>query len=72
MSYVTYNKLVGEADNGKQLPDEEVNILLEHYKESWKNRLYVHFTCLSTQKECVRIKPPCLCFCGHSFKAHQW
>lgn len=72
MSYLTYNKLVGEADGGKELSKEQFNELLQKYHNSWSNRLYVHFARLDGKRECVRVKPPCMCFCGHHFKSHEW
>ena len=75
---MTYDKLVGEADGGKQLPDEEIGRLLELYKASWKDgkRLYVHWTRTGAggerERECIRVKPGCACMCGHKFKAHTW
>ncbi|KAL4495486.1 hypothetical protein ABPG72_020227 [Tetrahymena utriculariae] len=72
MNYYTYNKLVGEADGGKELSKEQFQEILQKYHESWQNRVYVHFARTDVFKECVRVKPPCLCFCGHHFKTHEW
>ncbi|KRX05519.1 hypothetical protein PPERSA_12697 [Pseudocohnilembus persalinus] len=72
ISYLTYNKLVGESDGGKQLSQKEFDQLLQKYHDSWENRLYVHFARKDILKECIRVKPPCFCFCGHTFKSHEW
>ncbi|CAM9906076.1 unnamed protein product [Discosporangium mesarthrocarpum] len=71
VSYFLYNKLVGEADGGRQLPEEEFRQLLKAYHDSWEDRIYVHWR-NSEGRECIRVKGPCLCLCGHTFKAHKW
>ncbi|CAM9443010.1 unnamed protein product [Phaeothamnion confervicola] len=68
---MTYNKLVGEADCGNELPAEDFAELLQRYTDSWENRLAVRWR-NAAGRDCVRIKPSCWCMCGHTFKAHAW
>jgi hypothetical protein len=72
LSLLTYNKLVGEADGGKELPEKEVRELLDKYKNSWENRIYVNYCRTRDRKECVRITPQSGCMCGHAFRSHEW
>jgi hypothetical protein len=68
-----YNKLVGEADNGKELPREEFQKLLDLYAETRKDRLYVFWRNKTTLKECMRVgSPNFLCTCKHMYRAHAW
>ena len=68
-----YNKLVGEADGGKELPREEVEQLKEIYKKSWENRPYIYWMRKTpSRRECIRIRPQNKCHCSHTFKSHEW
>uniref|UniRef100_A0A0G4FQU2 Protein FAM221A n=1 Tax=Chromera velia CCMP2878 TaxID=1169474 RepID=A0A0G4FQU2_9ALVE len=71
VSFMTYDKLVGEADGGEELPPSEMRAVLEKYKQSWNNRQVVRWISPSGS-ECVRVKPNCLCWCGHAYKTHEW
>ena len=65
-------QLVGEADGGRELPKSEFKKLLGLYHSSWGDkRVYVHWR-NSGGRDCIRVKGPCFCFCGHTFKAHAW
>ena len=73
VSFLVYDKLVGDSDGGRKLPPEQVQELLQKYHNSWQDRLYVHWTADNgAGKECVRVKGNCMCFCGHNFKSHAW
>jgi len=76
LSFFTYNKLVGDADGGQELPKEEFAELVDKYQASWSDgsRLYVTWACvtLGRERECIRCKPNFLCLCGHRLNAHAW
>ena len=72
LSLLTYNKLVGESDGGVELPEHQVQVLVQKYKDSWENRIYVTFCRASDGKQCFRIKPQSACYCGHAYRSHEW
>lgn len=75
LSYFTYNKLVGDADGGKELPKEQFEELVDRYHASWQDgsRMYVTWACTAPgrERECIRCKPNFSCFCGHRLNAHD-
>ena len=71
--FLIYNKVVGEADGGKELTVDEFEKLKDLYSESWKNRLYVYWLRTKpSRRDCRRIRPQNKCHCGHTFKSHEW
>ena len=71
--FLIYNKVVGEADGGKELSVEEFEKLKNLYSESWNNRLYVYWLRVKpSRRDCRRIRPQNKCHCGHTFKSHEW
>merc|ERR1719326_2670162 len=65
--YVEYNRLVGEADGGKLLPEREYAAL--RAKAHAAERLFVTWR-NPDGLECVTVGPDSRCKCGHSYKAH--
>ena len=72
LSLLTYNKLVGESDGGVELSEKKIKVLVEKYKQSWENRIYVTFNRKKDNKQCFRCKPQSNCMCGHAFRSHEW
>lgn len=67
-----YNMLVGEADGGVPLPEEEYRKLEKRCAKAAEDRLFCTWRNMETQMDCVNVGPMTRCFCGHSYRAHAF
>ena len=66
---ITIISIVGNADNGKMMSEQEFEEFKNNVREARKNRLYVCWRNADGQ-DCRTIGPSSQCFCGHRFKDH--
>ncbi|KAJ1462792.1 hypothetical protein M885DRAFT_610819 [Pelagophyceae sp. CCMP2097] len=72
-AYEIYNLLVGESDGGSTLPERAFEDLkLKARRALEDGRLFVSWRHRATRMDCVNVGPHSKCFCGHSYKAHEW
>jgi len=70
-AYYTYNKIVGDDDNGKLFSEKEYQDYCKNIaSKRSENRLYVSWV-NSTGFECRAIGPETRCFCGHRYRQHK-
>ena len=63
--------IVGNADNGKMMNEQEFEEFKQNIREARKNRLYVVWR-NSQGQDCRTIGPSSQCFCGHRYKEHNF
>lgn len=68
-AYVEYNNIVGNADGGKMMSEQEFEEFKNNVREARKNRLYVTWR-NRDGVDCKNIGPASKCFCGHRYKEH--
>eukprot|EP00753_Platysulcus_tardus_P020572 PLAT8233.1.p1 GENE.PLAT8233.1~~PLAT8233.1.p1 ORF type:complete len:471 (+),score=103.19 PLAT8233.1:37-1449(+) len=68
-AYFEYRSIVGDADGGELLSEEEYAAFRARALEARKNRLYVSWRNSDTV-DCKLIGPSSRCFCGHRYKDH--
>ena len=71
-SFWRYNQLVGESDGGECLSEAAYSQLKARAREAAKDRLFCTWRNLSTGMDCVAVGPMSRCFCGHSYRAHDF
>lgn len=70
-AYVHYERVVGDADNGSLLSNEEFARFEERAKrERGTNRVYAHLR-NADGLDCKAIGPQSLCVCNHRFREHS-
>lgn len=68
-AYIEYNNIVGNADGGNMMSEEEFAAYKDQVREARKNRLYVVWR-NAKGVDCKTMGPQSQCFCGHRFKEH--
>ena len=71
-AYHRYNMIVGEADGGNPLPEQQYRKLEKRCLEAAKDRLFCTWRNMKTGMDCVNVGPMTRCFCGHSYRAHAF
>eukprot|EP00959_Pyramimonas_sp_CCMP1952_P037357 781541-Pyramimonas_sp.AAC.2 len=70
-AYLEYERIVGSADNGVMLSEEEYEAFKRKAIEMRKDRLYVTWRCMSNGIDCKSVGPSSKCFCNHMYKQHS-
>lgn len=68
-AYIEYDRIVGNADGGQMMSEEEFEAYKAQVREARKNRLYVTWR-NADGVDCKNIGPASQCFCGHRYKEH--
>ncbi|KAK3248658.1 hypothetical protein CYMTET_41883 [Cymbomonas tetramitiformis] len=69
-AYLEYERIVGHADNGQLLSEEEYAAFRAKAAVERANRIYVSWRCDDTGMDCKMIGPKTKCLCGHMYKQH--
>jgi hypothetical protein len=69
-AYLEYERIVGDADGGKLLSEEEYAAFKANAIAHRANRIYVSWRCLKSGIDCRMVGPTSPCFCGHRFRQH--
>eukprot|EP00727_Mastigamoeba_balamuthi_P013917 m51a1_g9148 hypothetical protein (377) ;mRNA; f:94456-96109 len=68
--YIEYHNIVGDADGGVPLTEEQYKVFKQRALEARLHRLYVSWRSRVTGIDCHLIGPATRCFCTHSYKSH--
>ena len=71
-AYLEYEQIVGNDDGGKMMSEAEFEEYKARVRAKRANRLYVNWRNMETGMDCKAIGPASQCFCGHSFKDHNF
>ena len=72
MPFLTlFHRIVGNADGGKMMSEQEFEEYKQNVRGARKNRLYVYWR-NRDGLDCRTIGPASQCFCGHRFKDHNF
>jgi len=69
-AYLEYERIVGDADGGVLMGEEEYEKFKANAIAHRANRTYVSWRCLKSGIDCRMVGPSSPCFCGHRFREH--